>query len=132
MSASGRRHARRASWSWLVMISLLAGLSGCAALVGDDRPVLDLVEGAQPVYPEAAKAAGIEGEVTLVYTVTASGAVRDVRVLTSEPPGVFDEAALAAVRTWRYRPLRSRGEPVDLENVGSTLRFRLAEAYEGL
>lgn len=119
-------------WRWAGLIALAALLAGCAALVGDGRPVLDLVEGAQPAYPPAAREAGIEGEVTLVYTVTAEGRVTDLRVLQSEPPGVFDQAALDAVRTWRYRPLRSGGEPVELTNVGSTLRFRLGEAYEGL
>lgn len=107
-------------------------LAGCAGFMGGDQPVLDLVEGAQPVYPEVAKEAGIEGEVTLLYTVTESGRVDDVRVVESEPPGTFDDAALAAVRTWRYRPLRRGGEPLVLENVRSTLTFRLAEAYEGL
>ena len=116
----------------LTALLLIGLLAGCAVLTGDGRPVLELVEGGQPVYPEDAKERGIEGEVTLIYTVTASGHVTDLRVLEAEPPGVFDEAALAAVRTWRYRPPRSGGEPTAVENVGSTIRFRLAEAYEGL
>ncbi len=124
------RSAQR--WRWAGLFVLAVMLAGCAALIGDDRPVLDLVEGAQPAYPQAAREAGIEGEVTVVYTVTAEGRVTDLRVLESEPAGVFDQAALDAVRTWRYRPLRSGGEPVELTNVGSTLRFRLGEAYEGL
>lgn len=115
----------------LILILLLA-LSGCVALTGDGRPRLDLSEGAQPVYPPAAKEAGMEGEVTVVYTVTASGEVEDIRVLEADPAEIFDDAALAAVRTWRYRPLRQDGEPVVLENVVSTLKFRLEEAYPGL
>jgi len=115
--------------STLVLLTLL---SACVALQGDGRPVLSLSEGAQPQYPPAAKEAGIEGEVTLIYTVTASGKVEDVRVLEAEPADVFDDAALAAVRTWRYRPLRQNGEPLVLENVVSTLKFRLDEAYPGL
>lgn len=116
----------------LLILVLLAALSGCVALEGDGRPVLELSEGAQPLYPPAAKEAGIEGDVTLIYTVTASGQVENVRVLAADPAEVFDDAALAAVRTWRYRPLRQGGEPVVLENVLSTLRFRLEEAYPGL
>lgn len=131
-------HPRSSPWSWRAGLRwplLLVGLvlmSGCVALTGDGQPRLEWSEGAQPVYPPAAKEAGIEGEVTLIYTVTASGHVADVRVLEAEPADIFDEAALAAVRTWRYRPMRRDGEPVVMENVVSTLRFRLAEAYPGL
>ncbi|MCC5886980.1 MAG: energy transducer TonB [Gammaproteobacteria bacterium] len=128
----GHPHILLGRLRWSLLLGCLAVLSGCVALTGDGQPVLELSEGAQPVYPEAAKEAGIEGAVTLIYTVTASGHVEDVRVLEAEPEGVFDEAALAAVRTWRYRPLRRGGEPVVLDNVVSTLRFRLAEAYPGL
>ncbi len=128
----GIRSGRR-PWTTAVLLVLLTVLSGCVALTGDRQQVLELSQGAQPVYPQAAKDAGIEGEVTLIYTVTASGQVDDVRVLESSPAEVFDEAALAAVRSWRYRPLRRRdGEPLVLENVVSTLRFRLAEAYPDL
>ena len=66
------------------------------------------------------------------YRVSAEGEVRDPRVVRAEPPGVFDQAALAAVRTWRYRPHRPDGEAVEVPGVRSTLRFRLGEAYEGL
>src|SRR6056297_2836194 len=116
-------------WSLVLLTLFCVALSGCVALTGSGQPTLELREGAQPVYPPAAKEAGVEGEVTLIYTVTASGRVADLRVLEAKPVDVFDEAALAAVRTWRYRPLRQDGEPVELENVVSTLRFRLDEAY---
>lgn len=130
---TGRHDWRCCSATRAVLLGLLwVTLAGCASMIGDRQPVLELSQGAQPQYPAAAKETGIEGEVTLIYTVTASGHVADVRVLEAEPAGVFDEAALAAVRTWRYRPLRRGGEALVLENVVSTLRFRLAEAYPGL
>lgn len=128
MSRSWLQQRSRAA---LLAVALLL-LSACAGLGGDREPVLELIEGAQPRYPQAARDAGLEGDVTLVYTVTASGQVTDVSVLEADPPEVFDAAALEAVRTWRYRPLRRGGEPVDLDNVVSTLRFRLGEAYQGL
>ncbi|MCC5871751.1 MAG: energy transducer TonB [Gammaproteobacteria bacterium] len=129
---TGQLHGIPARLRCALLLAALTVVSGCAALTGDRQPVLELSQGSQPVYPTAAKEAGIEGEVTLIYTVTASGHVEDVRVLESHPPDVFDEVALAAVRTWRYRPLRRGGEPLVLENVVSTLRFRLDEAYRGL
>jgi len=38
--------------------------------------------------------------------------VRDVRVLSSEPAGLFDDAAIQAVRQWTYTPATYEGEPV--------------------
>jgi TonB family protein len=45
------------------------------------------------------------------YTIDINGVPRDVRVVESTPPGVFDGAALDAVTRWRYRP----GKPVEVE-----------------
>ena len=120
---------RRFGRSVLLVAGFMA-LSGCALWMADDELVLERVAGANPVYPEAAKRDGIEGEVTLVYTVTRTGEVTDLEILESSPPGIFDDAALAAVRTWRYRPVMAGGEPVAQETVGSTLTFRLGPAYE--
>lgn len=50
------------------------------------------------------------------------------------PVGVFEEAALNAVRAWRYKPMVIRGEVQRAENVRSTLRFEIGEPerYEDL
>lgn len=64
-----------------------------------------------PVYPEAAKAAGIGGVVVIEATIGADGTVIDTRVLRSVDPEL-DEAALAAVRQWRYQPTLLNGAPV--------------------
>jgi TonB family protein len=74
-----------------------APLAGETAL----RKIVD----AMPVYPEAAKKANVEGWVELVYTVDAQGRTGNVRVLSGEPAGTFDAAAIDAVRRWRYEPL---------------------------
>ncbi|WP_313918987.1 M56 family metallopeptidase [Tahibacter sp.] len=58
----------------------------------------------QPSYPERALLRGIEGSVRLSYYVDADGRVRDVRVEQSSPPSVFDSAAMAALRKWRFVP----------------------------
>jgi protein TonB len=63
-----------------------------------------------PVYPEVARAARVEGTVILEATIDAAGVVRDVRVLRSVP--LLDQAAIAAVRQWRYRPTHLNGVPV--------------------
>ena len=63
-----------------------------------------------PDYPQSALAQKISGSVTLQFTVSTSGEPRDVRVVEATPPGVFDSAALNAIRHWRYAPTLMRCE----------------------
>ena len=58
-----------------------------------------------PDYPKAALAEGLSGKVRLRLTVNAEGKVAQAVVLQSTPPDVFDAAAIAAVRKWRFKPL---------------------------
>lgn len=65
-----------------------------------------------PVFPEQARKAGIDGVVILECTVGADGTVTDVRAVRSEPMGLT-EAAVEAVKQWRYEPARTAsGKPV--------------------
>ena len=111
----------------IVLLSLLA-LGGCAA---NNRP-MQLASGAGPVYPLAAKAAGIEGLVVVRYDVSQDGRVINARVDESSPEGMFEAAALDAVRSWRYNPAVKDGQAVGVENVVSRVVFKLegASAYE--
>lgn len=113
----------------LLLTVLVGGLAGCGSLPSGADGDLRWLEGGRPTYPGGAKARGVEGWVEVEYTVRADGSVEDVRVFASEPEGVFDAAAVAAVRTWRYRPLREDGEAVDTPGVRSRLDFRLGEAW---
>ncbi len=61
-------------------------------------------------YPPRAQRRGIEGEVVLRLRVDRDGRVVDAVVVSADPPGVFDEAALAAARRYVYRPALLRGE----------------------
>jgi protein TonB len=65
-----------------------------------------------PTYPSRARKKGTTGEVRLSLLVGVDGRVRDVRVLSAQPPGVFDESAVAAVRQWTYTPATYEGQPV--------------------
>ncbi len=113
----------------LNQISFLAGLllgvlllTGCAG--SQNRP-MQLVSGSGPIYPTLAKAEGLEGMVRVRYGVSVDGRVVNARIDSAEPSGVFEEAALTAVRSWRYSPALKEGEPVAVENVVSTVRFEL-------
>jgi protein TonB len=65
-----------------------------------------------PVYPTIARAAHVQGTVRIEATIGKDGSVRDARVVDSVK--MLDEAALAAVRQWRYRPSYLNGEPIEV------------------
>ncbi|MGF1509918.1 MAG: TonB family protein [Myxococcota bacterium] len=82
---------------------------------------------ARPVYPVGAAQRGIEGYVTIKFTITPRGTVDDMQVLDSQPPGQFDRAALKALSRWRYDPKLVDGTPVARPNQRVTLKFELGE-----
>lgn len=63
---------------------------------------------AQPEYPAAARARGVQGHVDVEFTVNAAGVVENAHVVASEPRATFDNAALAAVARWRYPAVPDR------------------------
>ncbi len=63
-------------------------------------------------YPVRAKAQGITGYVTLSLLISPTGQVENVKVLESEPAGVFEETAEAGVRSWKFEPASYKGEAV--------------------
>ena len=77
-----------------------------------------------PEYPQGALNHHISGSVLLTYTVDTSGVTRDVHVIEATPPGVFDDAAVSAVRRWRYAPMVVNGTPVEVP-VKTQVRFEL-------
>ena len=89
---------------------------------------MQFIGGADLVYPPAAQADGIEGRVVVRYDVTAQGRVRNAVVVDSQPPGVFEAAALAAVRSWIFKPRLSRGEAVPALGRVSEVRFQLGDS----
>jgi protein TonB len=62
--------------------------------------------------------------VMLEFTVSTSGEPRDVRVIEATPPGIFDQAAISAVKRWRYAPLLVNGAAVEVP-VKTRMRFEL-------
>ncbi|WP_185267416.1 energy transducer TonB [Halopseudomonas xiamenensis] len=83
-------------------------------------PLVDI----PPNYPQRALAAGIEGEVTLAFTITPDGRVENLRVTHAQPKGVFEREARRAASRWRFAPRRENGQPVAREAT-KTLYFRL-------
>jgi TonB family protein len=63
-------------------------------------------------YPEQAFAARVSGSVVLELKIDSRGALRSVDVIRSDPPGIFEDAALHAVRALSFKPALLRGTPV--------------------
>ena len=61
------------------------------------------------------------------FTISTNGSVRDAVVVRSEPPGVFDEAALRAISRWRYNPRIENGIAVERKGVQTEIRFELTD-----
>lgn len=88
---------------------------------GGVRPPTKVLDVA-PVYPQVAKDARVQGVVIVEATVAEDGTVSDARVVRSIP--LLDEAALTAVKQWRYTPTWLNGEAVPVQMV-MTINFTL-------
>ena len=75
-----------------------------------------------PIYPEIARQTRVQGAVTLEAILDATGKVESVRVLESVP--LLDDAAVKAVRQWRYTPTELNGVSVPVL-MTVTIRFSL-------
>jgi TonB family protein len=77
-----------------------------------------------PEYPDEAAQKGIEGAVDLSFVVSAQGDVHDVTIVHSEPSSIFNRAAVAAVRRWKYQPRTVNGVAVEA-HVQLRMKFKL-------
>lgn len=73
-----------------------------------------------PQYPAEARAAGIRGSVVTELVIDPSGNVIDATVVQSVP--MLDDAALAAVRSWKFAPTVINGQPVPVR-MRTTVNF---------
>ncbi|HEY0916092.1 MAG TPA: energy transducer TonB [Solimonas sp.] len=94
---------------------------GLSSTDGEYLPIVKVA----PMYPARAQSQGIEGWVLLSFTVTEAGGVADPKVIESQPPGVFDEAARKAVLKFKYKPRVESGKPIAVPNVQHLIRFEL-------
>ncbi len=101
----------------------LGALAQGDGLAGFDTDVIPVVR-VQPAYPRRAKQAGIEGYVTMEVLIRADGTVTRAKVLESDPPRLFDEAALRAIERWKFRPKIVDGTPVS-QRAKQTIEFTL-------
>jgi protein TonB len=75
----------------------------------------NLLDKTVPQYPAIARAARIQGTVVLQATIAKDGTIQNLRVISGPP--MLEQAAMDAVRSWRYKPYLLNGEPVEVEST---------------
>jgi protein TonB len=75
-----------------------------------------------PQFPDLARQRGIDGWVDLQFLVGTDGGVSDVKIVGAQPAGIFEQAALEALRHWHYQPVTRSGHVVS-QRARVRLRF---------
>jgi protein TonB len=83
----------------------------------------NLIRRVQPEYPALAKQARIQGTVVLRAVINREGMIQDLQVLSGHP--LLVQAAINAVRQWRYKPYYLNDQPVEVETQ-VTVNFSLS------
>jgi TonB family protein len=97
-----------------------------------ERKIIEpkLVKKVEPVYPDEAKEAGLEGAVVLEGTTDKKGKVVKVKIIRGEHE-ILNNAAIAALKQWEYRPFIISGKPIPVEFT-VTMKFNLDEKEEAI
>ena len=77
----------------------------------------------KPAYPPMAKIARVQGSVVLAAIIGKDGTIQNLRVISSASP-LLNQAAVEAVKQWRYKPYILNGEPVEVDTT-VTVTFTL-------
>ncbi|MEQ9497343.1 MAG: energy transducer TonB [Deltaproteobacteria bacterium] len=105
-------------------LGALPGVAPEASTPGEPDTPARAVRRPAPRYPSAARRRGIEGEVVMRLRLDADGRVVDVVVVSATPEGVFESAAVAAVRRYVFRPAQLDGKPL-ASTIEQRMVFRL-------
>lgn len=90
---------------------------------GDAIPIVRV----QPQYPSRPASKGIEGYVVIGFSISPTGAVLNPVVVEASPAGVFDRAALAAVKKFKYKPKVIDQKAVAVDGVLHRIVFELED-----
>jgi protein TonB len=74
-----------------------------------------LLQKTVPIYPPIAKAARVQGTVVLQATISKTGTIENLQVVSG--PAMLQQAAMDAVKQWRYRPYLLNNEPVEVDTT---------------
>ncbi len=74
-----------------------------------------LIQKTPPIYPAIAKSARVAGTVQLHAVIAKNGTIKDLQLVSG--PEMLRQAAIDAVRTWRYRPYKLDNQPTEVETT---------------
>lgn len=102
--------------TWLIF-TMLWVLLASVGLLAEDAVRIDaqkrpkIISKVKPVYPEEARKQGLQGVVEMEATINRAGKVIAVKVLPAQAPQpLLEQAAVAAVRQWKYAPYMINGK----------------------
>lgn len=81
----------------------------------------------QPVYPTRPLTKGIEGHVDLAFDIAVTGSTANIRVIDAQPQGVFERAAINALKKWKYKVPVIDGVPRGQVDMMTRITFKLQE-----
>ncbi len=121
------RHGKSGAWRALPIALALLGSTVALQAIGSSKN-LKAVNGVHPimrispVYPENAIKQGLQGSVTLGFSINTDGSVGDVTVIESDLDGLFDASAILALEHWVYskpeRQMRNQLVAIDFRLDG--------------
>lgn len=83
----------------------------------------EIIHQVDPIYPERARRAGIEGIVMMRIRTDIEGKVKSIEVIRSDST-ILNQAAIDAVRQWRYKPQYRNGIPIPIVTIVA-VKFRI-------
>jgi len=89
--------------------------------VGGDFKQARLLQSVPPIYPPTARAQNVSGDVKIDALIDANGNVSSVKIISG--PALLHQAALNAVKQWKYEPAQLNGKPTPVQ-VAVTVHFR--------
>jgi protein TonB len=89
--------------------------------VGGDLKQARLLKSVSPIYPPTARAQNVSGDVKIDALIDANGNVGSVKIISG--PALLHQAALDAVKQWKYEPAQLNGKPTPV-HVAVTVHFR--------
>ncbi|MDE1224782.1 energy transducer TonB [Vibrio aestuarianus] len=81
----------------------------------------------EPVYPAKALKRGVEGFVTLSFSIDEMGKVTDIKIVEAKPVRMFEREAIQAVKKWKYQPQIVDGEAISQNGQTVTVEFKIAK-----
>jgi TonB family protein len=119
--------------------ALLVCVAACSPATAQDSGQLEastyvpaqLVERSNPKYPSSALFAGKEGWVMLSFVISPNGEVTEPMIEDSSGVEAFEQAALRAVESWKYRPAAQDGESVEQAMTKTRIQFQLEDKPDG-